>query len=109
MPQIKARTRHLRRIAPLVMWSGLRRKSVRLTRHCPAMVIQGPPSWKRGIVRPAQPRTSKQNAARAWWLAMEEFDRLPLVLKAGDVEDPDGDYGGVGALSSLGMNQMSRH
>ena len=55
----------------------------------PAMVIQGPPSWKRSIVRPTQPRTSKEKATHAWRQAVDEFDRLPLVLKAGDVEDPD--------------------
>ena len=64
----------------------------------PAMIIQGPGSWRKGIVRPAQPRTAKQRAANAWAKAVAEFDHLPLVLKAGDADNPDGDYGGVGAL-----------
>ena len=35
---------------------------------------------------------------------MAEFDHLPLVLKAGNVEDPDGDYGGVVALFNFDHN-----
>ena len=99
MPRAKARTKHCRRIAPLA-GAAVRITSEEREAHAalPSMVIQGPPSWKRSLIRPAQPRTSKEKAARAWRQAVEEFDHLPLVLKAGDVEDPEGDYGGVGAL-----------
>ena len=99
MPQIKDRTKHLRRIA-LLAGDVLRVTPEERETHAalPAMVVQGPTSWKLGLIRPAQPRTSREKAARAWRAAVQEFDHLPLVLKAGDVEDPEGDYGGVGAL-----------
>ena len=99
MPAIKKSWQHLRRIAPLAS------EAVKVTPEAralhasrPAMIIQGPGSWRKDIVRPAQPRTAKQRAAKAWVKAVAQFDHLPLVLKVGDADNPDGDYGGVGAL-----------
>ena len=88
MPQIKARTQHLRRIAEKA-GDAVRVTPEERETHAalPVMVVQGPPSWQKGIVRPTQPRTSKERAARAWRRAVEEFDHLPLVLKAGDADD----------------------
>ena len=58
----------------------------------------GPAHLLSAVHRPMKPRTAALVAKDAWQYCVDFFDKLPLVLEPGAIDDPESDYGGLRTL-----------
>ena len=61
----------------------------------PPLVAEGPVHLQAAVQRPVMPRTAALVAKDAWRDCVDFFDKLPLVLEPGAIDDPESDYGGL--------------
>ena len=64
----------------------------------PPIVMQGSKDLQLSVVRHEKPRRAQKEANDAWLRACEAWPQLQLKCIVGNAENPEGDYGAVGAL-----------